>query len=781
MGSYNISKKAAEYWDRVRSARFRGLMGEVGLDGIREQTVDAVEAVLAEFIQAYAVYGPWVVGLVGESVEAPFVRGQSDRWALLDRLGWIVREMPIGDADRGERCDRQREADVGGAEDSWVYGLIPERVIKFMERQVRCAVEGEDKDREVRAEVDRYLQDIHGLLVVGGHALCCVYEAEVIFWSKSVDMSFGWGFFSRGEEEGGAEERQRPLVQQTLDGGRQEEVRRCRGALCEHSDSPGRLVRGAAECRGCEAERALRGRVSTVWIEMQGRTWRMFGNALGGALAADLLTLETFDEVLPLGTLSRCRNKSEVASRAGVPLQIGGKSEHWSIETTCGGCRCGVVNIDRGDFRLESEVWVSWRAFYAIQDQDSNEVAVALGETGVAAAYHGTIIGEGAADGEYEVRLSEELSSSLQACDRVGSDHALVGSWVMLCHFDREESTLGRVLCVNNESELGYVMDWRSGKIINAGVDGLNQCVLLEGEEEWGRRLPSESERTVTVNQDHLLSTTAVRGAPLQPGEMLRRCGDCGGVRVGWEGSVLQACALCGKIGGPGRTCLHCGQFWHVREMVFAAGRNQRGKHVVHDRVQWVVKAGSGEGEEIVFCKGVHPGRWMKGICPRCCCRLTRETADTNRGRRSEEMQRRFNRIDGLLARNLENTLRPLRDRRGVVEDGAVVNIPSAGEGDQQIGEMDIMPDGYQQGGEETVQGCRTGGLWRGIGVSQGSINDEGKDEGCAEEPSRTGKGWIVMYCVAVRICIHRNDVYVVSWVGILEMGRVRSGDRREV
>ena len=162
-----------------------------------------------------------------------------------------------------------------------------------------------------------------------------------------------------------------------------------------------------------------------------------------------------------------------------------------------------------------------------------------------------------------------------------------------------------------------------------------------------------------------------------------------------------------GGVGSP--ASLHCGQFWHVREMVFAAGRNQRGKHVVHDRVQWVVKAGSGEGEEIVFCKGVHPGRWMKGICPRCCCRLTRETADTNRGRRSEEMQRRFNRIDGLLARNLENTLRPLRDRRGVVEDGAVVNIPSAGEGDQQIGEMDIMPDGYQQGERRQCKGVGPG------------------------------------------------------------------------
>ena len=776
VGSYNIRKKAVESWERVRRDRFRGIMGETGLDGIREQTVDAVEEVLAEFFQAYPMGDSWVVGLGDESVEAPFVRGQSERWVLLDRLGWIVREMPIGDADRGARCDRQREADVGGAEDGWVYGLIPERIIKIMKCQVRRKMEGEDKDRKVRAEVEPYLRDIHGVLVVGGYALCCVYEAEVIFWSKSVDRSFGWEFFSRGGEEGGAEERQQSMVQQTLDGGREEGDRMCRGVLCEHSDDPGRLERGGTECRRCRYERALRGGVATVWNEMQGRTWRIFGSVMGGALATDILSLVTFKGVLPRGTLSGalsgCRNISEVASRAGVPLQFRGRSEHWSLEAACEGCRCGAVSIEEGGFRLQSEVWVSWRAFYGSQDHGSSEVSVALGETGVAVAYHGTIVGEGTADGDYEVRLSEELPSSVQACDRVGSDHPLVGSWVMISHFEREESTLGRVLCVSNESELGYVMDWMSGKIVNAGVESLSPCVLIEGEEEWIRRLPSESERTVMVNQDHLLSTTAVRGTPLQPGEMLKRCGECGGVRVGWGDSIIQACALCGKIGGPGRTCLHCGQFWHIREMVFAAEGEQRGKHVVHNRVQWVVKARSGEGEEIVYCRGVHPGRWMQGICPRCCCRLVREQADMDRGRRSEEMQERFNRVHRLLARNLETTLRPLRDGRGVLEEGAGRDIPIAGEGDQQRGETDIIPDGGQQGGEETGQGCRSGGLGRGIGVAEGSIDDEGKDEGWEEEPSRTGKGWVVIYCVTVLIRIERDDVHVVSWVDILEMGR---------
>ena len=702
--------------------------------------MDAVEEVLSEFFQAYSVDDSSVVGLGDVSVEAPFVRGQSERWVLLSRLEWIVREEPIRDADRDDRDDRQRKADVGGAEDSWVYGLIPKRIIKFMESQVRRRMEGEDKSKKVRVEVDRYLQDIHGLLVVGVYALCRVYEAEVIFWCKSVDMSFGWEFFSRGEEQGGSEERERSMVQQTLGIGGEEEVQRCRGVLCEHSDSPGRVERGAVECEECQDERTVRGRVATVWEEMQGRTWRMFGSALGGALAAEMLTVNGFKNVMPRGSLSRCRRIPQVAARAGVPLVFSRRTRHWSLETVCEGCRCGVVNIDRGDFMLGSEVWVNWRACYSIQDQESSEVAEALGTIGAAVAYHGTIVGEGAADGYYEVRLSEELSSSVQACARVGSNHPLVGSWVLISHFEREEKTLGRVLCVSSETELGYVMEWRSGNIVNAGVESLRHCVLLEGEEEWRARLPSESDRTVMVSQDHLLSTTAASGTSLQPGEMLRRCGECGGVRVGWEDSIVRVCALCGKIGGPGRVCLHCGQFWHIREMVYAAEREQRGRHIVHDRVQWVVKASSGEGEEEEYCKGVHPGRWMKGICPRCCCRLVREKADMDRGRRSEGVQERFNRMDGILARNLETTLRPLRDRRGVVVEGVARSNSSVGEGDQQIREMDIMPDGRHQGGDEAGEGCESTWLGRGIGMSQGSINNGGKDGEQQEGMSITGK-----------------------------------------
>ena len=179
----------------------------------------------------------------------------------------------------------------------------------------------------------------------------------------------------------------------------------------------------------------------------------------------------------------------------------------------------------------------------------------------------------------------------------------------------------------------------------NAGVDSLSSCILLEGDEQWRTWLPSKSERIVLVKQERIVSTTAVRGTPLEPGEMLSRCGGCGGIRVGWGDSIIQACALCGKTGGPGRSCIHCGQFWHIREMVFVKEGEQRGRHIVHDQVQWVIKDGNSVGVKMLRCRGMHPGRWMKGVCPRCCCRLVRERADIWGGRRSEEVQERFRRM----------------------------------------------------------------------------------------------------------------------------------------
>ena len=57
----------------------------------------------------------------------------------------------------------------------------------------------------------------------------------------------------------------------------------------------------------------------------------------------------------------------------------------------------------------------------------------------------------------------------MEACHRVGSRHPLVGVWVMINTFEREEKTLGRMLCVSEESKAGYVMEWISGRISMQG------------------------------------------------------------------------------------------------------------------------------------------------------------------------------------------------------------------------------------------------------------------------------------------------------------------------
>ena len=102
---------------------------------------------------------------------------------------------------------------------------------------------------EVGAEVEPYLLDMHGALVVGGYALCCVYEAEVEFWSRAVDRSFGWGFF---DTQGGVRKRRwEPASGGTADTWRRGRggVRRRRGALCEHSEDARPSGVGAAEGR----------------------------------------------------------------------------------------------------------------------------------------------------------------------------------------------------------------------------------------------------------------------------------------------------------------------------------------------------------------------------------------------------------------------------------------------------------------------------------------------------------------------------------------------------
>ena len=194
-----MGAEVAEAWEQERGRRFSGEMGRVGMSAVRELTVDAVEEVLTRFVRIYPIGDASSVGLGGERGEVAFAQGQTERWPVLSRMGWIVRGGRGGAADGRGQGDRHGEAEVDGAEDGWVCGLIPRRIIEAMEGQVRETAEFEGRHVEARAAVEPYLFDMHGVLVVGGYALCCVYEAEVVFWSKAMDRSYGWGFFhSRG-------------------------------------------------------------------------------------------------------------------------------------------------------------------------------------------------------------------------------------------------------------------------------------------------------------------------------------------------------------------------------------------------------------------------------------------------------------------------------------------------------------------------------------------------------------------------------------------------------
>ena len=257
-GSRNIEAEAVEAWEQVRSHRFSGVMGRVGMPEVRELIVDAVEEVLARFVQIYPISDACSVGFGGESVEVPFARGQAERWPVLNTMGWIVREGLEGTAGGRGQGGGLGEAEVGGAEDGWVYGLIPRRIIEAMEGQVREMAGLEGWNVEVGAEVEPYLLDMHGALVVGGYALCCVYEAEVEFWSKAVDRSFGWGFF---HTQGGVRKRR----WEPASGGTADTWRRGRGGGQEAQGGAVRAQRGRETIRGrsgrgsgASAERVLR-------------------------------------------------------------------------------------------------------------------------------------------------------------------------------------------------------------------------------------------------------------------------------------------------------------------------------------------------------------------------------------------------------------------------------------------------------------------------------------------------------------------------------------------
>ena len=103
-------------------------------------------------------------------------------------------------------------------------------------------------------------------------------------------------------------------------------------------------------------------------------------------------------------------------------------------------------------------------------------------------------------------------------------------------------------------------------------------------------------------------------------------------------------------------TCIRCGCGAHVRGQVYVDGVGAEGHHVVHAEVNWVELE---DGEVVRHqCRGVHPGRWVGGMCPTCCCEVARsQMKERGGGWVSEVVQERMQRMDELVAFNESCTM----------------------------------------------------------------------------------------------------------------------------
>ena len=170
----------------------------------------------------------------------------------------------------------------------------------------------------------------------------------------------------------------------------------------------------------------------------------------------------------------------------------------------------------------------------------------------------------------------------------------------------------------------------------------------------------------------------------LDHGSKSRRCDQCEGIEVGWAIGSPE-CYLCKKTGGAAmETCIRCGCGAHVRGQVFVDGVGAEGHHVVHAEVKWVELE---DGEVVRHqCRGVHPGRWVGGMCPTCCCEVARsQMKERGGGWVSEVVQERMQRMEELVAFNVSCTMqrgggsRRARARAGSIHGGQGVETGRPG------------------------------------------------------------------------------------------------------
>ena len=462
-----ISSGAAVKWRQRKFFRFDGSMRSCGMLELRALMFDEVDKIIGEFCGQYGCdprYGA-VFGFGGNPDYFPVVwRG---RWRNLEALQWMVWERARGDREGPGPFYQSGESALGGPEESWVYGFIPGRVIKWMLDALRKWGEPQSEKVEVRKLLRPWLLRLHGTLVVGCYALMVMYEAEIVEWCESTSLRYDMGFFSGIEEasEGKEEEEgaDHELTQQCIDGGEVRMDIMCEGILCASGSRARVLEPGSRVCAGCAEEADLRKGTKLIRkLVQQARKVAHFGGARASKLVTNILELEEFHGIARCGGVPRCGTDAflkRVAGCSGVPLR-GSRfrvNHGWLVSASVDVCSC------THDIEVDDRVVVGWRGCYnSSGTYTGGKVARALGDAGSVLYYWGRMKRRGPTgfDGVV-VELDMDLTRSFEA-SRLGERAGRMdGEWVQMPNpADGDELVYGRVMCTLKD--VGYWMEFKT-------------------------------------------------------------------------------------------------------------------------------------------------------------------------------------------------------------------------------------------------------------------------------------------------------------------------------
>ena len=111
-------------------------MGSCEMLELRRTVIDEVENVLKEFVAAYDRETRFVGGLGRGGRPDYFPEEWAGRWPVLEGLKWIVWEKEQVAGEEEGPFHRTSGAVIGGPEEGWVYGFVPERIIEWMRKGV---------------------------------------------------------------------------------------------------------------------------------------------------------------------------------------------------------------------------------------------------------------------------------------------------------------------------------------------------------------------------------------------------------------------------------------------------------------------------------------------------------------------------------------------------------------------------------------------------------------------------------------------------------------------